>query len=90
MKLETRKEIQCLKYLKKPEKIGKHLTWKGFVHKLNSLKEVYTKSQVNHDRFQWSRILSTQELGPIYHMDFSENLTQMYKYEPQSSHFNKQ
>ena len=28
-------------------------------------------------------------IGVIYHMDYSENLSQQYKYEPQSSHFNK-
>ena len=27
--------------------------------------------------------------GKIFHMDFSENISQMYKNEPQSSHFNK-
>ena len=32
---------------------------------------------------------TTNTHGEIYHMDFSENLTQLFKYEPQSSHFNK-
>ena len=29
------------------------------------------------------------DLGPIYHMDYSENITQSFKYEPQELHFNK-
>ena len=44
-----------------------------------------------NDKFHWPKILSTiPEQGEIYHMDYSENLSQAYKYEPQSSHFNKQ
>ena len=38
----------------------------------------------------WHVILSiTSEMGPMYHMDFSENISHMHKFEPQSSHFNK-
>ena len=32
---------------------------------------------------------TTSEMGLIYHMDISENISQMCKFEPQSSHFNK-
>ena len=45
--------------------------------------------QVLNDRHHWAKILSSLEIGPIYHLDFSENLAQMYKEEAQSSHFNK-
>ena len=42
------------------------------------------------DKLHWPIILQTIAThGEIYHMDFSENLTQLFKYEPQSSHFNK-
>ena len=33
---------------------------------------------------------TTNDIGEIYHMDYSENLSQQYKFKPQSSHFNKQ
>ena len=48
------------------------------------------KYQVYNDRFHWRIILTTATgKNNIYHMDFSENITQMYKFKPQSSHFNK-
>jgi len=56
------------------------------------MRKVYLmhRYQVNNDVFQWPIILATTNTyGPIFHMDFSENLSQMYKYEPQSSHFSK-
>ena len=43
-----------------------------------------------NDNYQWPRILATiPDNGPIYHMDYSENMAQMHKYEVQSAHFNK-
>ena len=46
--------------------------------------------QVFNDKLHWPKILTTtDDQGPIYHFDYSENLAQSYKYEPQSSHFNK-
>ena len=49
------------------------------------------KYQVFNDQFHWPKILATaNDIGEIYHMDYSENLSQQYKFEPQSSHFNKQ
>ena len=48
------------------------------------------KYQVSNDRFHWQKILATvEDYGEICHMDFSENLSQIYKYDPQSSHFDK-
>ena len=48
------------------------------------------KYQVYNNKHHWPEILrTTEEFGAIYHLDYSENLTQSYKYEPQSSHFNK-
>ena len=47
------------------------------------------KFQVYNDIYQWPQILTEIDFGPVYHMDYSENLTQPFKYEPQSSHFNK-
>ena len=49
------------------------------------------KYQVFNDQFHWPKILATaNDIGEIYHMDYSENLSQQYKFEPQSSHFKKQ
>ena len=46
--------------------------------------------QVSNDEHQWKNILGTvREYGPIFHMDYSENLALSPKYEPQSAHFNK-
>ena len=51
---------------------------------------VMHKFQIYNDKLHWPTILaSTRTHGEIYHMDYSENLTQLFKYEPQSSHFNK-
>ena len=48
------------------------------------------KYHVNNYICYCPQILSSIEtIGPIYHMDFSENLPQLFKHEPQSSHFNK-
>ena len=48
------------------------------------------KYEVFNDIYHWPKILQTAtDIGPIYRMDFSENIGQMYKYKPQSSHFRK-
>lgn len=60
--------------------------------RLNNMKKEYSihKYQIYNDKFHWPKILATIEIiGPIYHMDYSENLGQQFKYEPQLSHFNK-
>ena len=57
-----------------------------------TLKKAYTshKYQVYNDIYHWPKIWSsTVEYGPIYHLDYSENLSQMHKFKPQSSHFNE-
>ena len=69
------------------------LTFKELYQKFVACKKVYIshKHQVYNDQFHWPKILaSCDQIGDIYHMDFSENLSQQYKYEPQSCHFNKQ
>ena len=55
----------------------------------NLKKEYCThKYFVYNDKYHWPRILaSVPEYGPIYHMDYSENMAQ--KFEVQSAHFNK-
>ena len=77
------------KISKKTERVTSLRSLKEIFNTMLSLKKRYLmhKYQIYNDTFHWPRILSTE--GEIYHMDFSENLTQSYKYEPQSSHFNK-
>ena len=46
--------------------------------------------QVENDKHEWKQILETvKDIGPVFHMDFSENITASPKFEPQSSHFSK-
>ena len=48
------------------------------------------KYKIYNDVLHWPRVLSTvEELGTIFHMDYSENVTSQVKSEPQSGHFNK-
>ena len=99
---QTNNEYKCLnkptgkmetKTSKRTEKVEKVMTYKDLFNKLFSLKKQYClhKYQVYNDMFHWPKILeSVSDYGPIYHMDYSENLSQLFKYEPQSSHFSKQ
>ena len=76
----------------KTEKIEKSMTWGTFYLQIKSFRKQYLchKYQVSNDLFHWQKILATvEDYGETYHMDFFENLCQIYKYEPQSSHFNK-
>lgn len=46
--------------------------------------------QLKNNKLYWPKILSTTgEYSKISHMNFSENLQQMYKYEAESCHFYK-
>ena len=79
------------KLSKKNERVHHTLPFADALKQFNSLKQKYLahKFQVYNDMYHWPQILSATEFGPIYHMDYSENLCQSFKYEPQSSHFNK-
>ena len=71
------------------ERVEHHWSYKVIYDRLNKMKKEYLIFLYN-DKFHWPKILVTTEaIGPIYHMDFSENLSQQFKYEPQSCHFNK-
>ena len=77
---------------KKTEKVHHTTTFKEVTEKSMSIKWKYLshRYQVSNDTYHWPQILSTtNELGPVFHIDYSENVTQAFKYEPQSSHFNK-
>ena len=84
---------------KKAEKVSdkteRVISTRSFSEIYSSLVKLKTKYlmhryQVFNDKHQWPKILATTDsFGPIYHFDYSENLTQSYKYEPQASHFNK-
>ena len=79
------------KISKRTEKVPHKISYEELYNNLVELKKKYTmhKYQVYNDIFHWKSILNTSTDGPIYHMDYSENLTQMHKEEAQSSHFNK-
>ena len=76
----------------KTEHVEHQLSYTGILQKLNESKWAYVlhKYQIYNDKLHWPIILQTiPTYSEIYHMDFSENLTQLFKFEPQSSHFNK-
>lgn len=51
------------------------------------MKHRYLAEQGKHE---WSNILSKiSDISPTFHMDFSENLCGMSKFEPQTAHFLK-
>ena len=84
--------VMTEKVFKKTDKVEHELTNKHIYEKLSTLKKEYTyhKYQVYNDSHHWSTVLgTTSEIGPIYHMDFSENLMQIHKLKPQSSLFSK-
>ena len=68
------------------------LTYEEIHKKLGTVKKDYTchKYQVFNDKFHWPRIMATRsDIGVVYHKDYSEDLSQRYKFEHQSFHFNK-
>ena len=77
---------------KKTEIVYHDLSFKDVYLKLVSMKKLYIthKFEVYNDAFYWPKIMNCiPGIGEIYHLDYSENMTQQYKFEPQSSHFNK-
>ena len=90
MDKKSRKEVE--KTSTRAERVSDSVAFKKLYPKLVAIKKVYLmhRYQVNNDVYQWPLFLATiQTHGSIFHMDFSENLTQMFKYEPQSAHFSK-
>ena len=76
---------------RKCKRVSHEIPYKDAYSKL-SMKNLYTshKFEVYNNAFNWPKVLEkTKDVGEIYHMDFSENLAQQYKYEPQSSYFSK-
>ena len=74
------------------EQVSTQVIYKDLNKKLCNLQKSYCshKFLVYDNIYHWPRILATvPEYGPILQMDFSKNLSQMHKYEPQSAHFNK-
>ena len=70
------KEIEKISI--KTEKVMNSKSFKEIYNLLSSSRNVY---QIYNDKFHWPKILSTiPEQGEIiYHMDYSENLSQAYK-----------
>ena len=84
------KEIE--KISRKTEKVQLEMSYEELVKIAWKMQKQYLvhKYEVFNDMHHWPVILSTtSEIGSIYHMDFSENVSQMHNSGPQSSHFNK-
>ena len=46
--------------------------------------------EIENDKVHWKLILnSADDFGPVFHLDFSENINGTPKYEVQSAHFHK-
>ena len=74
------------------DKVETQMSYSALYKKLTSMRKSYTthKYQIYNDMYHWPRIMSTvNEYGEIRHCDYSENMSQMFKHEPQSAHFNK-
>ena len=67
------------------------LSFKELNENLLSVCQTYLqhKYQVYNDKYHWDYILRNQQYGDIFHFDFSENITQILKNEPQSDYFGK-
>ena len=73
-------------------KVMHTMKYKDVFKKLMDVRTKYLihKYQVHNDKYHSSVIAQTvEQYGPLFHMDYSENLITAYKFEPQSSHFNK-
>ena len=75
----------------KTERVEHSLTFKELYQGLVTCKKVYTchKFQVFNDQFHWANS-NCDQTSEIDYMDFLDDLSQQYKYEPQSCHFSKQ
>ena len=86
------KEVDKIKKKQKTERIYHDLSFIDACSKFVSMKKLYIthKIDVYNDAFHWPKIInSIPGIGEIYHLGYSENMKQQYKFEPQSSHFSK-
>ena len=94
LKLLTKKLLmeKVDKIPKKKLRVHHDLSFKDVYLKLVSMKKLYIthKLEVYNDAFHWLKIItSIPGIGEIYHLDYSENMTQQNKFECQSLHFSK-
>ena len=69
----------------KIERVEHQQSFRDTLQKLNKIKKEYIihKFQSYNDKGHWPTILETTNThAEIYNMDFSENLTQLFKYKP--------
>ena len=81
-----------IKFQKKTQRVYHDLSLKDVYLKLVFMKKLYIthKFEVYNNAFHWPKIISSiPGIAKIYHLDYSENMTHQYKFEPQSSHFSK-
>ena len=77
----------------KTERVYHEETFSSIVERLNKVKIhcLSHRFQVLNEKFEWPRITSTaDDLGEIFWMDYSENLTGTPKDQPQAAFFNKE
>ena len=53
----------------------------------NGLLYLVHRFEYKNDQFHWPQILDLTDLGHVYHMDYSENISCTPKFEPQDAHF---
>ena len=60
-----------------------------FKENFDVLGETYLnhRYEIKNDQYIWPKILAETDLGYVFHMDFSENISATPKFEPQDAHF---
>ena len=87
-KMDKKSEKEVEKTSTRTERVSDSMTFKELYTELVAMKKVYLmhRYEINNNFYQWPLILATIEThGSIFHIDFSENLTQIFKYEPVST-----
>ena len=48
---------------------------------------LHHRYEIKNDHYLWPQILENTQLGYVFHMDYSENISCAPKFEPQDAHF---
>ena len=90
------REKYTFKNKQEVEKTGQRTVRKEFVEEFVQFKEGFDSNRDSYllhryecinDNYMWPQIMDQSELGYIFHIDFSENISVTPKYEPQAAHF---
>ena len=86
------KKTNTIKECKRTERVNVSQDVKALLQDIYKLKEKYLlhRYQVENDRMEWRKIIETNhQFGPLFHLDYSENVSGTPKFEPQDAHFSK-